>query len=120
MPKPSFTAKQRQAIETRDKTLLVSAAAGSGKTATLIERIIQSLIDEKNPENINDMLIVTFTVAAASELREKVSRALKNQIELDPTNERLKKQLHLLPGAKISTIDSFYNDILRNCAHLSA
>ncbi len=118
MPKPSFTAKQRQAIETRDKTLLVSAAAGSGKTATLIERIIQSLIDEKNPENINDMLIVTFTVAAASELREKVSRALKNQIELDPTNERLKKQLHLLPGAKISTIDSFYNDILRNCAHL--
>ena len=104
---------QRAAIDTRDKTLLVSAAAGSGKTATLTERIISSILDERAPESISDMLIVTFTNAAANELRERISGAIKAALKERPGDARLEKQLYLLPGAKISTIDSFCNEILR-------
>lgn len=111
-----WTDEQLSAIETRDKTLLVSAAAGSGKTATLTERIIRSLTDEKNPVDITSLLIVTFTNAAASELRAKISSALEAAVKKDPKNERLSRQLYLLPAAKIRTIDGFCNDILRaNC-----
>ena len=108
-----WTPMQKRAIDTRDKTLLVSAAAGSGKTATLTERIICSILDEENPMGIEDMLIVTFTRAAVGELRERIGKAIKNAIKENPSNERLLRQLHLLPGAKISTIDSFCADILR-------
>lgn len=104
---------QRAAIDTRDKTLLVSAAAGSGKTATLTERIISSILDERAPEAISDMLIVTFTNAAAGELRERISGAIKAALKERPGDARLEMQLYLLPGAKISTIDSFCNEILR-------
>ena len=109
----SWTNSQLDAINTRDRTLLVSAAAGSGKTATLTERIISSVLDEKNPINIEDMLIVTYTRAAVGELRERIADAVKKAIKERPNDERLEKQLHMLPSAKISTIDAFCAEILR-------
>ena len=112
----SWTDEQKLAIDTRDRTLLVSAAAGSGKTATLTERIIRSITDKENPLNISDMLIVTFTNAAVGELRERITEAVKAAIRDNPDDERMREQLLMLPGAKISTIDSFCSDILRaNC-----
>ncbi len=111
-----WTDEQLSAINTRDKTLLVSAAAGSGKTATLTERIIRSLTDPKSPMDIDSLLVVTFTNAAAGELRAKISRALAKAVEENPEDKHLKRQLYLLPAAKIRTIDSFCNEILRaNC-----
>ena len=109
-----FTKEQLSAINTRDRTLLVSAAAGSGKTATLTERIIRSVLDTENPIDISDMLIVTFTKATARELGEKISRAIQGALSKDKDNERLKRQLNLLPAARISTIDSFCADVLRS------
>lgn len=112
----SWTDRQKQAMDTRDRTLLVSAAAGSGKTATLTERIIRSILDEEDPVDINRMLIVTFTKAATGELRERISAALKSAIAASGGSERLERQLNLLPSAAISTIDSFCSSILKsNC-----
>lgn len=108
-----WTAEQLSAIETRDKTLLVSAAAGSGKTATLTERIIRQLTDD-DPISVDSLLVVTFTNAAAAELRAKISKALSLAVANDPENKRLEHQLYMLPSAKIRTIDSFCNDILKN------
>lgn len=116
MAEKIFTPEQLSAIETRDKTLLVSAAAGSGKTATLTERIIRSLIDENDPHDISRMLIVTFTNAAVDELRSRITGALKEKLLQEPSNTRLERQLYMLPNAKISTIDAFCNDILKNNA----
>ena len=111
-----YTEKQTAAIETRDRTLLVSAAAGSGKTATLTERIIRSILDEDDPISISDMLIVTFTKAATGELRERIAAAIKAKLAEHPGDGRLEGQLHMLASAHISTIDSFCSDILRaNC-----
>ena len=111
-----WTDEQLSAIDTRDKTLLVSAAAGSGKTATLTERIIRSLTDPVSPMDIDSVLVVTFTNAAAAELRAKISKALTKAVEANPEDGHLKRQLYLLPAAKIRTIDSFCNEILRaNC-----
>ena len=76
-----FTIPQEKAIYTRDKSLLVSAAAGSGKTFTLIQRIIESILDEKNPDDISKMLIVTFTNAAVDELRTRVAGALSKKLK---------------------------------------
>ena len=109
----SWTDSQLKAIETRDRTLLVSAAAGSGKTATLTERIIKSILDEENPINIEEMLIVTYTRAAVGELRERIASAVKQAIKERPDDEELERQLYMLPSAKISTIDAFCADILR-------
>ena len=108
-----WTDSQLDAIKTRDRTLLVSAAAGSGKTATLTERIISSVLDEDNPINIEDMLIVTYTRAAVGELRERIAKAVRGALKGRPDDERLQRQLHMLPSAKISTIDAFCADILR-------
>ena len=113
MSEKRWTEMQQLAIDTRDKTLLVSAAAGSGKTATLTERIVRSITDENNPMSIGDMLIVTFTRAAASELRERIGKAIRKAAESRPGDAHLEHQLHILPGAKICTIDSFCTDILR-------
>ena len=116
MAERRWTDEQLSAINTRDKTLLVSAAAGSGKTATLTERIIRSLTDPKSAMDIDSILVVTFTNAAASELRAKISAALTEAVENNPEDKHLKRQLYLLPSAKIRTIDSFCNEILRaNC-----
>ncbi len=112
MPR-AWTAEQRLAIDTRDKSLLLSAAAGSGKTATLTQRIIESLLDEDDPADISEMLIVTFTRAAVGELRERIGTAIKERLAEQSGNARLEKQLMLLPSAKILTIDAFCNDCLK-------
>ena len=111
-----FTPQQSAAIAERKKTLLISAAAGSGKTATLTQRIISSLTDKKNPADVSRMLIVTFTRAAAAEMRERIEAALRESLAADPTNKHLSRQLLLLPGARISTIDAFCGDVVRRGA----
>ena len=116
MAERCWTQKQKQAIDTRDRTLLVSAAAGSGKTATLTERIIRSLMDEENPVTVDSLLVVTFTNAAASELKMKIAAALEDAVSKNPENKLLERQLFMLPQAKIRTIDSFCGDILRSNA----
>ncbi|MBE6634866.1 MAG: hypothetical protein E7617_01520 [Ruminococcaceae bacterium] len=112
----AWTKEQQLAIDTRDRTLLVSAAAGSGKTATLTERIIQSILDDKDPRDIGRMLIVTFTNAAVDELRERIGRAIKKAALENPKNTRLEEQLLRLKDAKILTITAFCNSILRMSA----
>lgn len=112
----AWTTEQQKAIDTRDRTLLVSAAAGSGKTATLTERIIRSILDEENPMDIKRMLIATYTNAAVDELRERIGKAIKNAALENPDNQRLEEQLLKLKDAKILTITSFCNSILRSCA----
>ena len=109
-----FTNSQRTAIETRGRTLLVSAAAGSGKTATLTERIIRELTDSESPADISEMLIVTFTRAAAGELRTRISAALSAALARDPGDRRLARQLIAAGNARICTIDSFYLYVVRS------
>ncbi|MBE6702922.1 MAG: hypothetical protein E7585_05885 [Ruminococcaceae bacterium] len=108
-----WTPAQTMAIETKGRTLLVSAAAGSGKTAVLTERIIRALTDPEHPADISRMLIVTFTRAAANQLRQKISSALTQKLATDPGNAHLSEQLMLLGSARISTIDSFYLDVVK-------
>ncbi len=108
-----WTKAQEAAINTHGKTILVSAAAGSGKTATLTERIIRSLMDE-NGLDISRMLIVTYTRAAAAELKVKISKALSEALAENPKNHRLAEQMMMLESAKICTIDSFYFDIVKS------
>jgi len=110
---PTWTPAQLTAIETRGKTLLVSAAAGSGKTATLTERIIRSITREEDPADLSRMLIVTFTVAAAGELRSRIADALTKAIADEPESRSLARQLASLESARISTIDSFFKTELR-------
>ncbi|MBQ8356350.1 MAG: helicase-exonuclease AddAB subunit AddA [Clostridia bacterium] len=114
----NWTAAQSAAMNEQNRTLLVSAAAGSGKTAVLTERIIRSLTDPEHPADISRILVVTFTRAAAGELRHRISSALSSALALDPGNGHLTRQLMLLGGAHISTIDSFYLDLVR--AHFQA
>ena len=103
----NWTPAQRAAMSTLGRTLLISAAAGSGKTATLTERIIRRLTDPEHPADLSRMLIVTFTRAAAAELRERIAKALSEAIAADPGNRHLQKQYMGLGGAHISTIDAF-------------
>ncbi len=109
----TWTSSQLSAIETKDKTLLVSAAAGSGKTTVLTERIIRSLTDTEHPADLSRLLVVTFTRAAASDLKAKISKALNNALAVHPENSFLSKQLLSLGSAQISTIDSFFQKIVR-------
>ncbi|MGM9642852.1 MAG: UvrD-helicase domain-containing protein, partial [Eubacteriales bacterium] len=109
-----FTYNQNLAINLRNRNILVSAGAGSGKTATLTERIIRLLTDKENPTDISRMLIVTFTRAAAGELRTRISKKLSDALALDPSNRHLARQLTSLAGAKICTIDSYYLDLVKS------
>ena len=102
-----WTPAQSAAMGTLGRTLLISAAAGSGKTATLTERIIRRLTDPVAPAELSRLLIVTFTRAAAAELRERISSALTEAIARDPGNRHLQNQLIGLGSAHISTIDAF-------------
>ena len=115
--KITFTDTQRQVIEIRDCNLLVAAAAGSGKTAVLVERIVEMVCDGENPVDIDRLLVVTFTNAAAAQMRERVSRALNDRLALDPGSEHLQRQTTLLYNAQITTIDSFCLFVLRNQFH---
>lgn len=114
MAKRIWTEQQKTAIEVKDRSLLVSAAAGSGKTTVLIERIINRLTNKDNPQDILRLLVVTFTVAAAHELREKISNAITGVLQNDPANKHLQRQLVKLGKAKISTIHSFCYDLIRS------
>ena len=107
-----WTKEQLQAIETSGNNILVAAAAGSGKTAVLVERIINKIINEKI--NIDQILVVTFTNAAASEMRERILDAIYKKIEQDPNDLHLQKQITLLSKASICTIDSFCLDIVKS------
>ncbi len=108
-----WTKEQKTAIGSRGKTLLVSAAAGSGKTAVLTARIIAQLTDRENPVDISRMLAVTFTKAAATELRNRILIAINKQLACDPSNRVLSRQIVKLGSAKISTIHSFCYDIIK-------
>lgn len=110
---PEFTRAQSRAIEEDGRTLLVSAAAGSGKTTTLIERIIRSVCRAEHPIPLDRLLVVTFTKAAASELRLRISRALTEALAKNGNDPFLARQAALLPSAKIGTIDSFYLELVR-------
>jgi len=109
-----FKEDQLAVIESRGKDVLVSAAAGSGKTAVLVERIVRMVCDGDNPKDIDKLLVVTFTNAAAAEMRERIGSAIEERIEKNPENEHLAKQAVLLHNAKICTIDSFCANVLRN------
>lgn len=113
----TWTEAQKNAIEARDCNLLVAAAAGSGKTAVLVERIIQLVLNDS--VDIDRMLIVTFTQAAAGEMRERINTTLQSQLENGPENEQhLRRQLKLLNQASISTIHAFCTDVIRRYFHL--
>ena len=106
----NWTSAQTAAMETQGRTLLISAAAGSGKTATLTERIIRRLTDPEHPAELSRLLIVTFTRAAAAELKERIAGALSEAIRRDPGNRHLQRQLLGLSSAYISTIDAFVRE----------
>ena len=112
-----FTETQQRVIDERGKNLLISAAAGSGKTAVLVERIVKMVCDGENPVDIDRLLVVTFTNAAAAQMRERISRALQERLSKDPANEHLQRQTTLLYNAQITTIDSFCLFVLRNQFH---
>lgn len=112
-----WTTDQQHAIECCKGSVLVSAAAGSGKTAVLVERVIRRLTDEDNPCSAEDLLIVTFTRAATAQMREKIGAAILRRLSEDPTDRHLRRQYMLLPFAKICTIDSFCNDLVRENFH---
>ncbi|QNQ83582.1 helicase-exonuclease AddAB subunit AddA [Lactobacillus sp. PV037] len=108
--KISFSLEQEEAIKTNGKDILVSASAGSGKTAVLVERVIQKIF---NHVPITDLLIITFTKAAASEMKEKIKARLSRAVNEDPKNYFLKEQLLKVDVANISTIDSFCLDVIK-------
>ena len=110
----TWTADQRKVIEARDVNLLVSAAAGSGKTAVLVERILSLVTDPKKPADIDRLLVVTFTNAAAAEMRERLRSALERRAGEEPGNAHLQRQLVLVHNARIMTIHSFCLEVLRN------
>lgn len=112
-----WTTDQQHAIECCKGSVLVSAAAGSGKTTVLVERVIRRLTDEDNPCSAEDLLIVTFTRAATAQMREKIGAAILKRLSKDPTDRHLRRQYMLLPFAKICTIDSFCNDLVRENFH---
>lgn len=109
-----WTEAQKQAIEARNGTLLISAAAGSGKTAVLVERVVGLISDENKPVDIDKLLIVTFTKAAANEMRERISNRLAKLIDDNPSDRYLQRQQLMLSKAKISTIHSFCSEIIRS------
>lgn len=109
-----FTPEQQRVIELHNSNILVSAAAGSGKTAVLVERIIRMICDGEHPADIDRLLIVTFTNAAAAEMRERIAAGITVRLETDPGNEHIQKQSALLHNAQITTIDSFSLFLIRN------
>lgn len=110
----NFTPEQQKVIELHGRNILVSAAAGSGKTAVLVERIVHMVCQSEHPVDIDRLLVVTFTNAAAAEMRERIGTALSARLETEPENEHIQKQTTLLHNAQITTIDSFCLFVLRN------
>ncbi len=114
MAETLWTQEQQAAIYEKDCNLLVAAAAGAGKTAVLVERIIRKIIDDKAPIDIDSLLVVTFTNAAATEMRERIGAALAKTIEENKASKDLQRQLALLNKAAITTIHSFCLEVIRN------
>lgn len=113
----SWTREQQQVIDLRKRNILVSAAAGSGKTAVLVERIIKMITGKEHPVDIDRLLIVTFTNAAAAEMRERIGNAIEKALDAQPQDEHLQRQLTLIHNAQITTIDSFCLYVIRNHFH---
>lgn len=113
----SWTKEQQKVIDLGGRNILVSAAAGSGKTAVLVERIITMLTRETDPVDVDRLLIVTFTEAAAAEMRERIRKAVESRAEREPDNERLQRQATLIHSAWITTIHSFCLSVIREHFH---
>ena len=109
-----WTKDQQKVIDLRKRNILVSAAAGSGKTAVLVERIVGMVTDKEHPVDIDRLLIVTFTNAAAAEMRERISLAIEKALDANPMEAHLQRQLTLIHNAQITTIDSFCLYVVRN------
>lgn len=109
-----WTAEQKKVIELRNRNILVSAAAGSGKTAVLVARIISLISEGENPIDIDRLLIVTFTNAAAAEMRERIGKAIDEKVRDNPESAHLQKQMTLIHSAQITTIHSFCLNVIRN------
>ena len=112
-----WTPDQQKVIDKRDDNILVSASAGSGKTAVLVARILAYIMDPKEPVDIDRLLIVTFTKAAAGEMRERIGKAITDALAEDPDNEHLHRQSSLIHNAQITTIDGFCSYIVRAYCH---
>ena len=110
--KNKFT-KQQEAAITEQGSILVSAAAGSGKTAVLVERIVQAICRSEKPFSVDNVLVVTFTNSAAAELKVRIQRRLIEESKKQPNNRWIKRQLLILPSSKICTIDAFCIDLVR-------
>lgn len=113
----AWTEEQQKVIDLQNRNVLVSAAAGSGKTAVLVERIITMLVREDNPVDVDRLLIVTFTEAAAAEMKERIRDAIEKKLEENPENEHLKQQETLIHNAQITTIHSFCLSVIREHFH---
>ena len=113
----NWTTEQQKVIDLRDRNILVSAAAGSGKTAVLVERIITMLTDEEHPVDVDQLLIVTFTEAAAAEMKERIRDAIEKKLEEYPENEHLARQATFIHSAQITTIHSFCLSVIRDHFH---
>ena len=112
-----LTPQQEKAVYDRGGKLLVSAAAGSGKTKVLVDRLMTYLTDPKDPANLDEFLMITYTKAAASELRGKIAKKLTERIAQEPENRHLQKQMQRLFLTKISTVHGFCSDLLREYAY---
>lgn len=113
-----WTEEQQKVIDLRDRNILVSAAAGSGKTAVLVERIIQRLTDERDPVDVDKLLIVTFTEAAAAEMKERIGAAIEKKLSERPGDTHLEQQATLIHSAAITTIHSFCLSVIREHFHV--
>ena len=113
----TFTQEQQKVIDLRNRNILVSAAAGSGKTAVLVERIITRLTKDERPLNVDELLIVTFTEAAASEMKERIHSAIEKALENEPDNVHLQRQATLIHQAQITTIHKFCLSVIRDYFH---
>ena len=114
-----WTDEQKHVIDARAENILVAASAGSGKTAVLVARIMGRLTDPDDPVNIDELLIVTFTKAAAGEMRERIGAAIADALEKDPDNEHLARQTQLIHNAKITTIDGFCSYLVHAYGYLT-
>lgn len=117
MKEVKWTTDQEKIIKVRDCNVLVSAAAGSGKTAVLIERIFNRIMDEKNPVNVDQFLVVTFTKAAAAQMKDRLRTRIEEQLKKQPDNKHLQRQIGLISSAHISTIHSFCSYVIQNYFH---
>ena len=113
----AWTEDQKKVIDIRNRNLLVSAAAGSGKTAVLVERIVSLITDKDHPVDVDRLLITTFTKAAAGEMKERIGKALSERLKEDPDNEWLQRQESLVHRAQITTIHGFCLYVIRNYFH---